>query len=336
MDTQRVLLTLVLVAASLTVSMRADCQSSRYRVSPPVQHENLSVFLIHGENEAEHENVLTLQEAMDQGLLVVHETSSVNELAVENRSPRYEVFIQSGDIVKGGKQDRVLSVDVIVPANSGKMPIAAFCVEAGRWQPRTGERSDNFASSNERIISKDLKLAANKQRSQSEVWSKVAEVQEKLSSNVGTSVNSAASATSLQLSLENDKVSGSIDGYMKALSQAVNGKNDVVGYAFAINGRINSADVYASNELFSKLWPKLLKASATEAVAESNGEAAAAPATVVDVQALLGATDNVESEERAVTARVKLVTRESEDDIVFEALDQESEAAIHRSYVKKH
>ena len=44
----------------------------------------------------------------------------------------------------------------------------------------------------------------------------------------------------------------------------------MIGYVFAINGHVNSADVYASRALFVKLWPKLLKASAVEAVAELN------------------------------------------------------------------
>ena len=61
-------------------------------------------------------NILTLQEAMDQKLFVVYETAEVNELEVENLSKEFDVFIQSGDIVKGGRQDRVLAVSIIIPA----------------------------------------------------------------------------------------------------------------------------------------------------------------------------------------------------------------------------
>src|SRR5207253_7340820 len=120
------------------------------------------------------------QEAMERKILVVYETSDVNNLQVENISKNYEVFIQSGDIVKGGKQDRVLAVDIIIHARSGRISIEAFCVESGRWQKRGNENSGQFTSSNERIVTKDLKLAANKSRSQSEVWQKVEEAQTKL------------------------------------------------------------------------------------------------------------------------------------------------------------
>src|SRR5260370_19410780 len=58
----------------------------------------------------------------------------------------------------------------------------------------------------------------------------------------------------------------SIDGYIQELAGIVNGKSDVVGYAFAIDGKVNSADIYASHDLFAKLWMKLLRASSVEAV----------------------------------------------------------------------
>ena len=272
---------------------------------------------------------------MEQKVLVVYETSDVNELTVENKSSQYEVFIQSGDIIKGGKQDRVLGVDIILPAKSGKISIEAFCVESGRWTQRGGESAGQFTSSNERIVSKDLKLAANKERSQGEVWKKVQETQDKLSANVGTTVNSGVSKTSLQLSLENKQVVANIDEYLKNLSGILEGESDVIGYAFVINGKINSADIYASNFLFKKLWGKLLKASATEAVSELKGAKGIKLVKISDIKAFLDGADNGKSEERNVTARVKLTTRESKDDMVFESRDEKSKAVIHRSYVKK-
>ena len=332
---------LLAILSLLLVGGAASAQSAAaagpYRIADPVQYENLSVFLIHGKNEAEHPNVLTLQEAMAKNILRVHETSDVNELAVENTSAEYEVFIQSGDIVKGGKQDRMLSVGVIVPANSGRMPIEAFCVESGRWQQRQGESAAQFSSSNDRIVSKALKLAANKERSQSEVWQQVAEVQGKLGRSVGGSVTSAASQTSLQLSLENGQLAASVEDYVEALANVVDGKSDAIGYAFAINGRINSAEVYASHDLFAKLWPKLLKASATEAVAEA--QATPTPTAdadgAKDVQTFVDQALAAAPQERPVTDRVKMVTREGEDDIVFETVDAKSKSAIHRSFVRK-
>ena len=85
------------------------------------------------------------------------------------------MFIQSGDIVKGGKQDRVLAVSIIIPARSGRVKIEAFCVESGRWTKRGNEEAGKFTSSNDRIVTKELKVAVNASRSQQEVWSQVSD-----------------------------------------------------------------------------------------------------------------------------------------------------------------
>src|SRR5688572_24979285 len=109
--------------------------NENYAVSPPYICDNLAIFLIYGEEKMPEASPLTLQEALEQKKLVVHETGNVNELAIENLSLE-EVYVQAGDIVKGGLQDRVFAFDVIVPAHSGKVPTGAFCVEQGRWRPR--------------------------------------------------------------------------------------------------------------------------------------------------------------------------------------------------------
>src|SRR5215510_8865160 len=129
--------------------------SLNYKVSGPYSHKNLSIFLIHGEDRAKGWVPLTLQEAMEQKKVIVHETENVNSLAIENVS-REEVFVQSGDIVKGGKQDRVLAIDLIVPPKSGRMPIDSFCVEQGRWNKRGEESANAFSASDKMLVTKDL------------------------------------------------------------------------------------------------------------------------------------------------------------------------------------
>src|SRR3954451_24593496 len=89
---------LMLLAASVIAA-----QESSYRVSEPYTYKNLTIFLLHGKDEESGRYILTLQEALERGIFVVYETSDVNELAVENLSKESDVFIQSGDIVKGGK-----------------------------------------------------------------------------------------------------------------------------------------------------------------------------------------------------------------------------------------
>src|SRR5689334_6873399 len=99
----------MLVALSLAVTLLvATCtkgtpaapslvQSGDYTIGDPVVHENLTVFLIHGPDKAKGKAYLTLQEALDQKKVLVHETGNVNELSIENIS-NDDVYIQSGDI----------------------------------------------------------------------------------------------------------------------------------------------------------------------------------------------------------------------------------------------
>lgn len=306
-----------------------------YKLEGPFTQGNLTVFLIRGKDRIKGRTFITLQEALVQKKVIVRETRSVNELSIENISGD-EVYVQAGDIVKGGAQDRMLGVDLILPARSGKIPIASFCVESGRWSKRGNEEVSAFGSSAHVVAGRDLKLAAKSDGSQSEVWKQVAVAQDKLSVNVGTSVNGAASPTSLQLTLENKEVQMSTDSYIKSLSHIVNTRPDVIGYVFAINGKINSADVYASNQLFRKLWPKLLKASAIEAVAElRRGEKFEAPPAEA-IRGFLDESPKGAEKQKAVSSRVQMITRESKDNVFFETRDRANEDVwVHRNYIKK-
>ena len=87
------------------------------RVTGPVTHENLSVYFIHGRSTP-GKVPLTLEEALAKHVVEVRETGNVNQLEIENLG-NDEVFIQSGDIVKGGQQDRALMVSLVLPPKSG-------------------------------------------------------------------------------------------------------------------------------------------------------------------------------------------------------------------------
>src|SRR5215467_12522593 len=153
-------------------SGRQDDKSSKYRLSGPYTYQNLSIFLVHGNDLLPGKNFLTLQEALAQKKVRVYETKAVNELSIQNLSNQ-DVYVQSGDIVRGGDQDRMISIDFIVPPKSGRMPIAAFCVESGRWSKRGNEESAGFSSSDNMVAMKELKLAAKVDNSQQAVWQNV-------------------------------------------------------------------------------------------------------------------------------------------------------------------
>jgi len=305
-------------------------------LSGPYTHKNLTVYLVHGESELNSKTPLTLEEAMERKLVIVHETSDVNELEIENISKTDEVYVQAGDIVKGGKQDRVLAVDLIVPARSGRMPLDAFCVEHGRWIARGDESPAAFASSAEMAPSKGIKLAARLEKSQAKVWRGVEESQNKLSAAANTNVASSVSRSSLPLSLENKDVRANANEYIDALRSIINSKDDVIGFVFAINGQINSGDTYGSGELFTKLWPKLLKAASIEAVSESYARMSPPTVRTDDIREFLDKAESADiANERSVTDRIRMITRESQVVVFIESRDSEYGTWLHRNYLTK-
>ena len=197
----------------------------------------------------------------------MRETSNVNQLEIENPGNE-QVFVQSGDIVKGGKQDRTLMVSLLLPPKSGAIPIASFCVEEGRWTARGREDAKNFSTASASVPSRELKLAmkaplpaappardgssveASRQRAsgeasetgmrQQQVWESVRATQSKLTGSLGAQVRSVQSASSLQLALENEKLMDAQNGYIKALKSAGETEDDIIGFAFAVNGEIKA------------------------------------------------------------------------------------------------
>ena len=310
-------------------------QTSNYRLSGPYTHKNLTVFLIHGKDQTTR-TFLTLQEALAQKKVKVYETRDVNELAIRNLSNQ-DIYVQSGDIVRGGDQDRMISMDFIVPPKSGRMAIAAFCVESGRWNKRGTEESAVFSSSDNSVATKELKLAAKSENSQQAVWQNVALAQEKLSRNVGGNVSSPVSESSFELTIENSKVKETSTAYINELAGILKNRSDVIGYVFAINGKVNSADVYASHALFAKLWPKLLKSSSVEAIAELNNDAGnAKPIASETVANFLAESEKPAAAAKEVTPRVRMVTREDDKNVFFETQDREQKDGwVHRNYIRK-
>ena len=140
---------------------------------------------------------------------------------------------------------------------------------------------------------------------------------------------------SLQLAQEDKKVKESSEEYMKALLGLIEGKNDAIGYAFAINGKVNSADIYANSGLFRKLWPKLIKASAIEATAEKK-DGKFATATAGDVYMCVENAEKAKPTTQPSGPRAAIVTRDGTDSILFETRDKdEKDHYLHRNYINK-
>src|SRR5437870_11842857 len=126
-----------------------------WRLLEPVIYENLSVFPVVSHQGVDTGGFVTLDEALASGDAQVAERggdvlrrtrdgrpvtlpypdggASVNQLVLINRSNKPLVLL-AGELISGGKQDRVIAKDRIVAPGAEPLPLDVFCVEHGRWR----------------------------------------------------------------------------------------------------------------------------------------------------------------------------------------------------------
>jgi hypothetical protein len=339
-----IILSVVLLMARLTLTSSPAANDER--ISGPFVHESLAIYLVHGAS-TEGPVPLTLDEALAKKTATVHETGDVNSLEIENIGDE-PVFVQSGDIVKGGQQDRALTASLQLLPHSGRTRIAVFCVEHGRWSGRDGEDTRTFSSARMALPSREAKIAirapaeatgADTSSRQLEVWRTVAKFQEQLSGNLGAPVASPRSQTSLQLALENDALAKAEAEYLGPLQAAGEKDADVVGYAFAVNGKLSAADIYPSNGLFRKMWPKLIKSAVAEAIAARSATDPKPAPTVNAVESFFQSAEHGAKVDQEVAHGVKLESRDGSKALYFETKPANAliaaPAFIHRNYLAK-
>lgn len=306
-----------------------------FTLSGPYSHENLAIYLIHRKGvERDSAEYLTLDEGFAAQVVVVEEKGvegAVPELLIENKSDR-PLYVQAGEIVKGGKQDRTIARDFVIPPKSGKQPIAVFCVERGRWASREsddridGEYVAKFGAVQSSLPSNELKLAVQKSKSQGEVW-KMVEGTNAKAAEFGPDV--ANKSDSLALGAANENMQKLSEGYVKTLADTLKG-NDVVGIAYAINGKMVAADAYASASLFRQLKEKSIRTIAMEAMIKKGKEPPPTPPTVEKATEFLNAVKASAAKEEQISEHVRLGERESEKVILFET--KVRDAILHSSW----
>lgn len=308
-----------------------------FELGESFSYKNLEIITIIGKF-SNMKNYVTLEEAMDKDLVQLKETSNVSELILDNNSDSY-VYLQSGDIVKGGKQDRTLQYDLIVKPRSLNNPVSSFCVESGRWGNRA-DGSDDYAfqTSKKVLSSKDLKLSAKKDRNQSYVWNKVTEQQTKLNSNLSRvydrdiGVTNNISSSSLQLTLENEDMLELVKEYQEALKNIK--KENVIGIAYAINGKIYGAEIY-NNKLFHQLFKKQIESFATEAISELDSSQAPQKVQESDWNMFISRIEKpIKSDVVDLNSETKYFTEETENLIRFSSYDIAEDKWLHISILE--
>ena len=318
-------LTAVLIAPSAASSAGGDPElvASDYKLLDPITHGNLTVFPVVSARSHDTSQFLTLDEGIRSGEVVVTEVGNlhtmvrrhplpngfgggarVNNLVLVNNSER-PLILLAGEIVTGGKQDRVVGKDRIVPAESDPVDLGVFCVEPHRWV-ETSLKFDTHASV---MAQPSVRKKAMADKNQEQVWAEVGKAKIQMADNLraaaapparagsgsgtgnasgsgsgggfGPSISTVEATAALHqvdgtssyaAARENNVVQKQMESITEPMQKSYESlikqlrNRNAVGVVVAVKGRIVWADLFASSALLNKYWPKLLQSYAAEAL----------------------------------------------------------------------
>ena len=298
------LFTLIVGAAMAWGGRQPDeVSTSDYRALAPITHGNLTIFPVVSGSRHDTSMFITLDEGLRSGEVIVSEAgqvqglvrrrpvppprggAQVNRLVLVNNSDR-PLLLLAGEIVTGGKQDRVVGKDRIVPGNSDPVDLSVFCVEPGRWTG-TSAQFGGIASGNAKspyvtqMAQPSVRSKAMADKDQQKVWSEVNQSVTVMGGPLqgsaggigsGSGAGVSGGTTSYAKVMGDEAVEKKVDAvaapmersYECVIKQLRNQK--AVGVVVAIDGEIVWADIFASTPLLEKYWPKLVRSYATEAI----------------------------------------------------------------------
>ena len=287
-----------------------------FKVLPPIVRGNLALFPVVAEHSFDASQLMTLDEGIRNGQVTVTEAgdqrglvrpgqsfpprrggAEVNRLVLKNNSSR-PLLLLAGEIVTGGKQDRVIGADRIVPPGSGPIDLGVFCVEPGRWVAS----SSNFGSMGVQMAQPSVRTPAMAERNQSSVWANVGASNARMAKNLSAPEAAALpSTTSYAQIFASPPVAkmvaqyGGVEGE-QAILRELRSKG-AVGVVVAVDGQVVWADVFASTDLLTRYWPKLFHSYVAEAMTSGkSGGAASLHDAELYMNNLSGGREIVETE----------------------------------------
>jgi hypothetical protein len=310
-----VVIGLVIVAGMVCMDLRPvrageQPSASGYKVLEPIRHGSLTVFPVVAPRSYATSEFMTLDEGLRSGEVVVTEygnvrglmrrrpapavqvqSAEVNRLVLINNAKR-PLLLLAGEIVTGGKQDRVIGKDRIVPPVSDPVDLSVFCVEPGRWVASSehfgtsgatyggaiGGSTHGAAVPGTMMAQPSVRAKAMGDKDQNQVWAEVKKQQqametvEVVAGAPRASTEEIRSTSSYARVMENKDVKEKVDEIAAPIQQNYESlirqlrDRKAVGVVVAVNGRIIWTDVFASTELLERYWPKLVRSYASEAV----------------------------------------------------------------------
>ena len=221
------------------------------RVGDARSHRDIMVLWLHRDGDGAAHRIATLEEARGRSDLIITERdqATVPDLIVENRGKAH-VLLLGGEILVGGKQNRVLGEDVLLPPGSGPRNLGVYCVEQGRW---AGRAKDFDAKGT--FAAPALRSRLMEKADQAKVWAEVDRYAR------------AAGAPSPTRSYQEVYEKAEVKDHLKAVEDAMDSRPapGVLGAAVFVGDRLGGLDLFHDPGLFARQWAKLLRAQALDA-----------------------------------------------------------------------
>ena len=219
---------------------------SELEIGQPTTYYNLDLYPLLGTKSGEA-GYRTLDDALAQGCAEVTEVSdqgSVPELRFLNTGDK-PVLLLDGEELIGAKQNRVLNLTILAPANDA-ITIPVTCVESGRWNRKSRKFSTSSRTHYSRgrarkvkHVSRSMSIGQNRESDQSEIWTNIEAKFSRLKAESPTS----------SMSDMYESYAEKLDGYVTHFSSA----DGQVGAVFAIDGKVVGMELFDHSETFAKL-----------------------------------------------------------------------------------
>jgi hypothetical protein len=282
-----------------TAPPKVEVAGTDYRIEGPITHQDLTVFLLCTDHQ-DDSDFLTLGEGLKESLVTIteQEHEQVRALLIENQSDR-PLYLQEGERLIGGKQDRTIISSLVIPPHSGKTSVPTFCVEHNRWV--VGEKGREFGFSvNPALAPKGVRGAAKVEGSQDRVWGCVAAQK----ASAEKTLHCPNTNSSVNEMLDSPQVEVITEEYAASLGQALDRPEsaNAVGMAIVFNGQIEEVNVYPNRALFRKLFPRLIRSYAVQAALLKDQPLGREPMTALAVARFLQFGDAKSQTKRTLDA----------------------------------
>ena len=244
--------------------------TSSFHFVAPLRHENLEIHFLVGPSVPP--DYLTLAEGYSQQIAQVFETGQVGRLAVLNKSTDRPLFIQAGELLKGGLQDRTVAIHLVLDPGEKYDGLPTYCVERARWSKREAEDHTKFTPSQEFVSTKPLRKSVERREDQTAVWAAVSKAQLEMACALPGYHESTVSASSYKLSLEDAALQKKVEEWFYVIHERSPLDEKTVGLAVTINSRLEKIDWYGHAQTFHRLWPGVLRAAILEALLEKKAD----------------------------------------------------------------